>query len=121
MAVARFIDHWEFTLKEGQSQGLLDWLRAHEQELAASMPAGTSWLGLFGEVIGGESGPGWHMLFGLDNYAALDTLADTGRDETSEFNRLTGELLSFFDLSQTARSGRWLYRAAPNIYVMENA
>jgi hypothetical protein len=121
VAVAHFIDHWEFTLKEGKSQQFLDWLQQHEEELAASFPPGCSWLGMFGDVIAGESGPGWHMLFGLDSYGALDALAKTGRDKDSEFGRLSGELLSFFDQSNAARSGRWLYRAAPDIFVIENA
>jgi hypothetical protein len=120
VAVAHFIDHWELTLKEGKSQHLLDWLRDHEAELAASFPPGCAWLGMFGDVIAGESGPGWHMLFGLDNYGALDALAKTGRDEHSEFGRLSSELFSFFDQSNAARSGRWLYRAAPDIFVIEN-
>lgn len=121
MAVAHFIDHWEFTLKEGKTQQLLDWLQLHEEELAASFPPGCSWLGLFGEVIGGESAAGWHMLFGLDRYGALDALATTGRDPHTEFGRLSGELLSFFDQSNAARGGRWLYRAAPDIFVIGNA
>ena len=120
MAVARFIDHWEFTLKDGQAQPLLAWLGEHEDELAASFPPGCKWLGLFGAVIAGESGPGWHMLFGMDNYAALDSLATAGRNEKTDFYRLTGELLDFFDQSNAARSARRLYRAAPDINVIEN-
>jgi hypothetical protein len=121
VAVAHFIDHWEFTLKDGKSRQLLDWLQHHEAELAASFPSGCSWLGLFGDVIAGESGPGWHMLYGLDTYGALDALASSGRDAHSEFGRLSRELLSFFDQSNAARGGRRLYRAAPDIFVIENA
>lgn len=120
MAVARFIDHRTFTLRDGQSAALQQWLTANEKALAASFPAGAQWLGAYAEVYGGETDSGWHVLFGLDSYAALDRTSAAGGDPGSEFGRLIGELLSFFDLSSSGHGGSSLYRAAPSVVVWEN-
>ncbi|MEX2136215.1 MAG: hypothetical protein WEB29_04530 [Chloroflexota bacterium] len=120
MAVARFIDHRAFTVREGQAAALQAWLEKNEQQLAAAYPAGSQYLGTFAEIYGGEAPGWWHLFMGLDSYAGGDAVSAAAGDRDSEFGRLVSELLSFFDLSNSARSGAWLYRAAPSVVVWEN-
>jgi hypothetical protein len=120
MAVARFIDHRAFLLREGQGAALQAWLEKNEQQLAAAYPPGSQFLGVYAEIYGGE-GPGWwHLFGGLDSYAMLDVTSSTASDRDSDFGRLLTELLSFFDLSASASGGSWLYRAAPSVVQWEN-
>jgi len=119
MAVAAFIDHQVSMIREGQIHAFLAWLEANESRLAELMPAGSKWLGVYGEVIGGDSPGWWHTLLGLDNYGALDAVAEAVRDPNTELGRLINEMNDFFDPSNSSRNARWLYRAAPNIIVWE--
>jgi hypothetical protein len=119
MAVAAFIDHWAVTIKNGRLKAFLDWLQKNEAGFAAGFPAGCRWLGMYGEVIGGENAHRWHMLLGLDSYGALDNLFEAVRDPKTEFGGLFADLQSYFDLTNEAKEARWLYRAAPTINVWE--
>jgi len=119
MAMAAFIDHWAMIAKDGESDALLEWLQKNEARLAAALPEGSQWLGLYGEVVGGE-GPGWwHMLIGLEKYGTIDTVYEAARDPGSELGGLLADLFGYFDQTNQARGGRWLWRAAPYIKIWE--
>ena len=120
MAIARFIDHSAFQVQNGRSDGLLAWLTENETRLLAAFPPALQWLGCYTEVIAGDSSGLWHLLIGADRYGALDDFVTTVRDPASDLGPLIGGLLSFFNLSNESKGGRWLYRAAPDVVVWEN-
>ena len=87
--------------------------------LAAAFPDGSRWLGLYGEVIGGESPDWFHMLLGLEKYGSIDAVYELARDPQTELGRLIADLFGFMDQTSRAPGGRWLWRAAPSMKVWE--
>lgn len=112
MSVAPFIDHWTIQVNNDDVQKLKAWLVENEKSLAKSTPPGIKWLGLYAEIIGGNTGR-WHLLLGADRYGALDTLS--AADASSDFMRLVSELFGMFDTRSDVPGSRSLYRAAPNL------
>jgi hypothetical protein len=99
----RFIQEYGYTVKVGQDEAQQKWLLENDRALAKSMPKGTRYIGTFAVVFSSEKDAGsYRVLFELDSYAALDTLAALSKDPNSEYGRLLRESTMFGDYDLAA-------------------
>ena len=116
----RFIQEQGFTIKIGQEEEYQQWLVANESALAAAAPEGTKYLGTFTTVYTTEKQSGWYKMYlELDSYGALDALAASMKDGTSEFSRLMREASRFGDYDHAAPWSSGLYKAVVDATVWD--
>jgi len=116
----RFIQEFGFTVKVGEEEAYQQWLIDNEAALAASYPEGSRHIGVFVTVFSSEKNAGFYRLFAeLDSYGAMDRLAATMKDESSEFGRLNREANRFGDYSLTAPWSNGLHKAVVDATVID--
>jgi hypothetical protein len=116
----RFIDVLGGSVKPGQEQAVQQWLVKNEDALAKAYPKGSKYLGTFVAIYNSERGGGdWRTLVEFDSYAALDKAAAAGKDPKSELNRLTREVIKFYDFSPLVPQSRSLWKAVVDATVFK--
>jgi hypothetical protein len=116
----RFISESGFTVKIGEEEAHQQWLEQNEAALAASAPEGVRYLGTFVMVFSSEKQSGFYKTYlELDSYAAMDRLAATTKDPSSEFGRLLRESSRFGDYDLAAPWSNGLYKAVVDATIFD--
>lgn len=98
-----------YDVNAGQFDTFQNWLLEHEQSLAASYPEGIEYVGTFANVYGDQSRGEFKTVLRLDNYAALDTLAETVAEEGT-LSRLLWEVSAFTTGGPSSRGEQQLWK-----------
>jgi hypothetical protein len=99
----RFISEFGYTVKVGMDEAHQRWLEAHDDELRASCPPGSKYIGTFAVVLSSEKqAGGYKALFELDSYGALDASAAANKDPNNRYGQLLREVSQFFDFDLAA-------------------
>ncbi|HSK94607.1 MAG TPA: hypothetical protein VLA76_11185 [Candidatus Angelobacter sp.] len=116
----RFIQEIGFSIKVGEEEAYQRWLADNEPALAAAHPEGTKYLGTFVMVFSSEKQSGFYKTYiELDSYAAMDRIAATAKDGSSELGRLLRDGSRFGDYDLGAPWSNGLYKAAVDATIFD--
>lgn len=98
-----------YDVNTGQFEAFQNWLLEHEASLAAEYPEGVEYLGTYANVYGDQAKGEFKTLLRLDNYAALDSLAETIAAEGT-LSRLLWEVSAFTTGGVSSRGQQELWK-----------
>lgn len=118
----RFIEEWGYSVPAGMEEEHQAWVKANEEAFAAAWPQGTRLLGIFTTVFSSEKSAGFYRLFvELESYAAMDQMAATMNDASTEFGRLVREHSRFWDVDYNAPFSNALHKAVVDASIFDVA
>lgn len=99
----RLIQEIGYSVKLGAEEAHQRWLTDNDAALRAASPAGTNYIGTFAVIVSTEKHAGFYkQLIGLDNYAALDAIAEAAKDGDTDLGRLLRDWSQFWDTDPSA-------------------
>jgi hypothetical protein len=94
----KFIQMGGYTVKVGQEEAHQKWLIENEERIRKAAPPGCKYIGTFVEIFSSEKAAGaYRVVFELDSYGAMDTVAATAKDPSSDWHKINMEVSKFFD------------------------
>jgi hypothetical protein len=116
----RFIQETGFSVRVGRQEAFQRWLAANEERIARAYPEGTEYLGTYTAVFTSEKAAGeYRFLERLSSYADIDKLAAMGKDETTEYARVSREFIQFMDPDPHANWSLVLLKGVTDATVMD--
>jgi hypothetical protein len=98
-------------VKEGRTREFVSWLEGNQEKLAQECPRGSKLQGVYFAVHSSDIKAGTvRVLWGFDNYTAMDTWTD-GVKEGGAFARLLEEMTAFVDQRNDGHFSRHILRS----------
>lgn len=98
-----------FDVNRGQLDQFKQWLLDHEEELADAYPDGIEYMGTYANIYGGHDAGEFKTLLRVEEYAALDRLAERMAEE-GVLGRLLWEVSAFTTGGVSSRATQSLWK-----------
>lgn len=116
----RIVDSQGFVVRGDKAVEFQRWFRKNQDRIAKAYPKGTSFDGCYVAIYGNEREAGdtyWNVV--AESYAALDGLAATLGDPSTELAKIYDEMSRFLDTRVGAGSSRMLLKSVADAAIWD--